>query len=77
MKEEKKLYFGVWKMWKNITISSKYHVWKFLDLFSFCDKNLEKSPLLLRKCIICYKYIDSWAKLTEKSFSQKKHTWTV
>ena len=30
---------------------------KFPDLFNFCHKNLEKSPLL-RKCVIDYKYID-------------------
>lgn len=61
---------------KNIVISSKYHMSKFPDLFSFCHKNLKKSPLL-RKCVIDYKYIDSWAELTEKSFTQKKNSSAV
>ena len=37
----------------------------FPDLFDFCDKNLDKFVLLLRKGVMCYEYIDSWEEFNE------------
>ena len=44
---------------KNIARSPKYHISKFSDLFNFCQKDLKKFALLLRKGVMSYECIDS------------------
>ena len=64
--------FWVRKVWKNIAISLECHKSKFLDLVNnFCEKDLEKFVLLLRKDVMCYECIDSWEKIEEKSLSSR------
>ena len=67
VKVKETLYFWVIKVWKKIAISSEYHISKFPNLFHICKKDLETSVLLLKKCEMCYEYIDSWESLKEKS----------
>ena len=57
---------------KQITVSLEYCKSKLSDLFDFCDKDLTKFVLLLRKRVMCYEYIDSWQKLKEKSLPPKE-----
>lgn len=59
-------------MWKNIAISLECHKSKFLDLVNnFCEKDLEKFVLLLRKDVMCSECIDLWEKIEEKSLSSR------
>ena len=57
---------------KNISIFLNYHISKFLDLFNFCKKGLEKIALLVTEGVMCYEYIDSWKKSKEKSLPSKE-----
>ena len=57
--EEKKHFYFECEKLKKIAISAEYHISKFLDLFNFCEKDLEKFTLLLRKTVICFECIDS------------------
>ena len=38
---------------------------KFLSVYQFCNGNLNKFILLLRKGVYPYKYMDSWEKCDE------------
>ena len=71
-KEEESTFILSAKSLKKIAISAEYHISKFLDLFNFCEKDLEKFTLLLRKTVICFECIDSQEKLGEKSLLSKK-----
>lgn len=53
-------------MLKKTVFSSEFSISKFLDLFGYCKKDLEKLVLLLKKGIMCCEYIGSWRKLKEK-----------
>ena len=57
---------------KNISIFLNYHISKFLDLFNFCKKGLEKIALLVTEGVMCYEYTDSWKKSKEKSLPLKE-----
>ena len=71
-KEEKSTFILSAKSLIKIAISAEYHISKFLDLFNFREKDLEKFTLLLRKSVICFACIDSQEKLEEKSLLSKK-----
>ena len=45
---------------------------KFKNTYSFCDNDLNKFVLLLRKGVYPYEYMDSWEKFNEKSLPSKK-----
>ena len=72
-KEERSKHFilSSEKYEKEIAISSRYHISKFLDLFNICEKDLEKFALFLRKDIIYYEHIDSQEKLKRNSLPAK------
>ena len=45
---------------------------KFKNAYSFCDNDLNKFVLLLRKGVYHYEYMDSWEKFNETSLPNKK-----
>ena len=45
---------------------------KFKNTYSFCNNDLNKFILLLRKGIHPYEYMDSWEKFNEKSLPSKE-----
>ena len=44
---------------------------KFKNTYSFCDNDLNKFALLLRKGVYSYEYMDSWEKFNETSLPSK------
>ena len=40
---------------------------KFLNVYQFCNKDLNKFSLLLRKGVYPYEHMDSWGKFNEAS----------
>ena len=44
----------------------------FLNTYRFCNGDVNKFVLLLRKGFYPYKYMDSWEKLNETSLPDKK-----
>ena len=45
---------------------------KKLQTHKFCDGNINKSILLLRKGVYAYEYMDSWKTFDETSLPDKK-----
>ena len=45
---------------------------KFPNTNQFCDKDLNKFALLLRKGVCPYEYVDIWKKFNEASLPDKK-----
>ena len=45
---------------------------KLKNTYSFCDNDLNKLVLLLRKGVYPYEYMDSWEKFNEKSLPSKE-----
>ena len=45
---------------------------KFPNTYQFCNKDLNKFVLLLRKGVYPYEYIDSWEKFKETSLPDKE-----
>ena len=46
---------------------------KFKNTYSFCNRDLNKFILLLRKGVYPYEYIDSWEIFNETSLPTKKN----
>ena len=46
---------------------------KFKNTYSFCDNNLNKFILLLRKGVYPYEYMDSWERFNEISLPSKEY----
>ena len=51
---------------------NKKLVERFSNTYEFCDKDLNKFILLLRKGVYPYEYIDGWDKFNEKSIPTKE-----
>ena len=45
---------------------------KFLSTYQFCNGDLNKTILLLRKGVYPYKYMDSWGKIDETTLPPKE-----
>ena len=45
---------------------------KFLNIYQFCDGEINKFVSLLRKEVYQYEYIDSWERFDETSLPDKK-----
>ena len=45
---------------------------KFPITYKFCNKDLNKCPLLLRKGVYPYEYMDSWDKFNETELPDKE-----
>ena len=50
---------------------------KFPRIYQFCNGDLNKFVLLLRKGVYPYEYMDSWEKFDETSFSDKTNFYSV
>ena len=59
----------------NIYYKKKFNndlIKKFKNTYSFCDNDLNKFVLLLRKGVYPYEYMDSWERFSEISLPSKK-----
>ena len=59
----------------NIYYNKKFNkelIKKFKNTYSFCNNNLNKFILLLRKGIYPYEYMDSWERFNETSLASKE-----
>ena len=45
---------------------------RFANLYQFCNKDINKFILLLRKGVYPYEYIDNWERFNETSLPNKK-----
>ena len=45
---------------------------RFANIYEFCNKDINKSILLLRTGVYPYEYMDSWERLDETSLSDKE-----
>ena len=61
------------RMQRNISKSIKGLIEKFPTMYQFCDGDLNKFNLLLRKCVYPYEYMDSWERFNETSLPPKKY----
>ena len=59
----------------NVYYKKKFNndlVKKFKNTYSFCDNDLNKYALLLRKTVYPYEYMDSWERFSDTSLPSKK-----
>ena len=56
----------------NKKISQVELIKKFPNTYQFCNNDLNKFTLLLRKGVYPYEYMDSWEKFDETSILDKK-----
>ena len=54
-------------------ILKKELIKRFASTYEFCNKNLNKFILLLRKGICPYEYIDNWERFNETSLPSKEY----
>ena len=59
------------RMQSNISKSIKGLIEKFPIMYQFCDGDLNKFDLLLRKFVYPYEYMDSWERFNETSLPPK------
>ena len=52
--------------------SNKDLIKEFKNTYSFCNNNLNKFLLLLRKGVYPYEYMDSWERFNETSLPSKE-----
>ena len=45
---------------------------RFANTYEFCNEDLKKFILLLRKCVYPYEYMDSWQRFDETSLPDKE-----
>ena len=45
---------------------------RFANIYEFCNKDINKSILLLRKSVYPYEYMDSWERFDEASLPDKE-----
>ena len=57
---------------KHNKISQAELINKFTSIYQLCNKDLNKSALLLRKGVYPYEYMDSWKRFKEKSLPDKE-----
>ena len=59
----------MWNIWlKSVSGLIK----KFSSVYQFCNGDLNKFVLLLRKCVYPYEYMDNWERFDETSFPDKE-----
>ena len=46
---------------------------RFANIFEFCNKDINKSILLLRKSVYSYEYMDSWERFDKTSLPDKEN----
>ena len=71
--EEDQLIFRCFDCKKNYKNDfNKDLIKRFENTYKFCDRDINKFILLLRKGVYPYEYMDSWEKLDETSFPDKE-----
>ena len=50
---------------------------RFANTYEFCNADLNKFILLLRKDVYPYEYMDSWQRFDETSLPDKKAFWKI
>ena len=45
---------------------------RFANIYEFCNEDINKFVLLLRKCVYPYEYMDSWERFDETLLPDKK-----
>ena len=50
---------------------------KFANIYEFCNEDINKFILLLRKGVYPYEYMDSWAKFNETSLPAKEVFYSI
>ena len=53
---------------------NKESVERFANTYKFCDNDLNKFLILLRKGVYPYEYMDEWDKLMKKYYQVKNHS---
>ena len=51
---------------------SKELIKRFANIYEFCNEDLNKFILLLRKAVYQYEYMNSWERFNETSFRDKE-----
>ena len=71
--KDEKLIFRCFECKKNYEKDFNKELIKgFSNIFEFCDGNINKFILLLRKGVYLYEYMDSWERFDETSLSDKE-----
>ena len=73
MFKDDRLIFRFFECKKNIKKDfNKELIKRFANIYEFCNKDINKSILLLRNGVYPYKYMDSWEKFDETSLPDKE-----
>ena len=51
---------------------NKYLIKRFANTYAFCNEDINKFILLLRKGVYLYEYMDSWERFDEKSLPDEE-----
>ena len=71
--KDEKLIFRCFSCKKNYEKDfNKDLIQRFANIYEFCNGDLNKFILLVRKCVYPYEYMDSWQKFDETSLRDKK-----
>ena len=57
---------------KNNNMKNKELIKRFASTYEFCNKDLNKFILLLRKGVYPYEYMDNWERFNETSLPNKE-----
>ena len=50
---------------------------RFANIYEFCNEDINKSILLLRKGVYPYEYMDSWERFDETSYPDKEAFYSI
>ena len=70
--KDDRLHYKCKEYGKRFTKSKNGLIQKFSRMYQFCDGDLNKFVLLLRKGVYPYEYMNSWERFNETSFPDKK-----
>ena len=71
--KDEQLIFRCFRCKKNYEKNfNKDLIQRFANTYEFCNGDLNKFILLLRKCVYPYEYMDSWQRFDETSLSDKE-----
>ena len=67
--KDEKLIFRCFECKKNYKKDfNKELIKRFANIYEFCDEDINKFILLLRKGVYPHEYMDSWERFDERSF---------
>ena len=71
--KDDQLIFSCFECKKNIKKDfNKELIKRYVNIYEFCNKDINKFILLLRKGVYPYEYMDSWERFNETSFPDKE-----